>query len=69
LWWKMPHRHPRCIRYVFRGHMDPEDSCLWVYGVVASTRDGIDNLRQIVGDKKAAGHRPTNSPNHPQRVC
>jgi hypothetical protein len=49
--------------------MDPEDSCLWVYGVVASTRDGIDNLRQIVGDKKAAGHRPTNSPNHPQRVC
>lgn len=40
--------------------MEPEDGSLWVYGVgedgvPAFTQDGIDNLRQIVADKRAAG--------------
>ena len=40
--------------------MEPEDGSLWVYGVghdgvPAFTRDGIDNLRQIIADKRAAG--------------
>ena len=43
--------------------MDPEDGCLWVYGVgedgvPAFTRNGIECLRQIIADKKAAGHAP-----------
>jgi hypothetical protein len=36
--------------------MLPEDGCLWVYGVGADgvpafTRDGIENLRQIIADE------------------
>ena len=43
--------------------MEPEDGCLWVYGLGedgtrAFTRDGIDNLRQIIADERAAGHGP-----------
>lgn len=43
--------------------MEPEDGSLWVYGVgedgvPAFTRDGIDNLRQIIADKRAAGTAP-----------
>ena len=41
----------------------PEDGCLWVYGigedgVPAFTKDGIENLRQIVADQRAAGRVP-----------
>jgi hypothetical protein len=48
-------------------NMDPEDGCLWVYGVgddgiVAFTRDGIDNLRQIIADERAAGSVPPQAP-------
>jgi hypothetical protein len=37
----------------------PEDGCLWVHGVgedgvPAFTRDGIENLRQIIADERAA---------------
>ena len=40
--------------------MEPEDGSLWVYGVgddgvPALTRDGIDNLREIIADQRAAG--------------
>jgi hypothetical protein len=40
--------------------MFPEDGCLWVYGlgedgVPAFTKDGIENLRQIIAEKRAAG--------------
>ena len=47
--------------------MEPEDGSLWVYGVgedgvPAFTRDGIENLRQIIADEKAAGRGP---PAHP----
>lgn len=43
--------------------MDPEDGCLWVYGVgedgvTAFTDFGIENLRQIVADLRAAGKAP-----------
>ncbi len=43
--------------------MEPEDGSLWVYGigedgVPAFTQDGIDNLRQIIADKRAAGTAP-----------
>jgi hypothetical protein len=43
--------------------MEPEDGSLWVHGVgedgvPAFTRDGIDNLRQIIADKRAAGTAP-----------
>ena len=39
--------------------MFPEDGCLWVYGVgedgvPAFTRDGIENLRQIIADERPA---------------
>src|SRR4051795_9947008 len=39
--------------------MVPEDGCLWVYGVgedgvPAFTQDGIENLRQIIADERAA---------------
>ena len=41
----------------------PEDGCLHVYGhgehaVIAFTRDGIECLKQIIADKRAAGHAP-----------
>ena len=40
-------------------NMFPEDGCLWVHGVgedgvPAFTRDGIENLRQIIADARAA---------------
>jgi hypothetical protein len=43
--------------------MFAEDGCLWVYGVgedgvPAFTQDGIDNLRQIIADKRPAGTAP-----------
>ena len=43
--------------------MFPEDGCLWVYGVgedgvPAFTSDGIENLRQIIADQRAAGRAP-----------
>ncbi len=43
--------------------MEPEDGCLWIYGVgekeiLAFTDFGIDCLRQIIADKKAAGTAP-----------
>lgn len=42
----------------------PEDGCLRVYGVgvdgvVAFTRDGIECLKQIIADKRAAGKHTT----------
>jgi hypothetical protein len=45
------------------GDMFPEDGCLWVYGVgedgvPAFTKDGIENLRQIIADQREAGHAP-----------
>ena len=47
--------------------MEPEDGSLWVYGVgedgvPAFTRDGIDNLRQIIANERAAGHGPPLKP-------
>lgn len=44
--------------------MEPEDGTLWVYGIGddamrAFTRDGIDNLRQIIADAQA--HAPDRS--------
>jgi hypothetical protein len=43
--------------------MFPEDGCLRVYGVgedgvTAFTEDGIECLKQIVADKRAAGKAP-----------
>jgi hypothetical protein len=43
--------------------MFPEDGCLWVYsvgedGVPAFTKDGIENLRQIIADERSAGRAP-----------
>lgn len=43
--------------------MFPEDGSLWVYGVgedgvPAFTKDGIENLRQIIADERAAGRGP-----------
>ena len=43
--------------------MFPEDGCLWVYGVgedgvPAFTKDGIQTLRQIIADERAAGRVP-----------
>jgi hypothetical protein len=47
--------------------MNPEDGTLWVYGlgedgVRAFTQDGIDNLRQIIDDERAAGKAPPQVP-------
>jgi hypothetical protein len=47
--------------------MEPEDGSLWVYGVgedgvPAFTQDGIDNLRQILADERAAGTAPPQAP-------
>src|SRR3954466_11422433 len=44
-------------------NMFPEDGCLWVYGVgengvPAFPRDGIENLRQIIADERAASCEP-----------
>jgi hypothetical protein len=41
----------------------PEEGCLWVYGVgedgvPAFTKDGIENLRQIIADERSAGPTP-----------
>jgi hypothetical protein len=43
--------------------MFPEDGCLHVYGVgengvTAFTQDGIDNLKQVIGDEREAGKAP-----------
>ena len=40
--------------------MDPEDGCIWVYGVgedgvVAFTRFGIECLQEIISDLRATG--------------
>ena len=48
-------------------NMVPEDGCLWVYGVgedgvPAFTRDGIENLRQIIADERAASPGPSTTP-------
>src|SRR5215212_1985013 len=48
-------------------NMFPEDGCLWVHGVgedgvPAFTRDGIENLRQITADERAAGRGPPATP-------
>ena len=48
-------------------NMFPEDGCLWVYGVgedgvPAFTRDGIENLRQIIADERAASCGPPAKP-------
>jgi hypothetical protein len=47
--------------------MLPEDGCLWVYGIgkdgaPAFTRDGIENLRQIIADARARNHEPQARP-------
>ena len=48
--------------------MFPEDRCLWVYGVgedgvPAFTKDGIENLRQIIADNEPpAAHRLRSNP-------
>lgn len=44
-------------------NMDPEEGCLWVYGVgedgvPAFTAHGIECLEQIVADERAAGRAP-----------
>jgi hypothetical protein len=44
-------------------NMFPEDGRLWVYGVgedgvPALTKDGIENLLQIIADERAAGRGP-----------
>ena len=48
-------------------NMFPEDGCLWVHGVgqdgvPAFTREGIENLRQIIADERAAGHELPTTP-------
>src|ERR1700682_646432 len=47
--------------------MFPEDGCLWVYGVgedgvPAFTEYGIECLRQIIADERAAGRAPPQGP-------
>ena len=47
--------------------MFPEDGCLWVHGVgedgvPAFTRDGIENLRQIIADARDADRGPLATP-------
>ena len=47
--------------------MFPEDGCLWVHGVgedgvPAFTREGIENLRQIIADERADGRGPPAKP-------
>jgi len=48
-------------------NMFPEDGCPWVYGVgedgvPAFTRDGIENLRQIIADERPACPEPPTTP-------
>jgi hypothetical protein len=41
--------------------MDPEDGCLWVYGVGEDgvpADYGIECLEQIIADERAAGRAP-----------
>ena len=47
--------------------MEPEDGSLWVYGVgedgvPAFTRDGVDNLHEIIVEERAAGKGPPVKP-------
>ena len=47
--------------------IEPEDGSLWVYGVgedgvPAFTRDGIDNLREIIAEERATGNSPPAKP-------
>jgi len=47
--------------------MEPEDGSLWVYGVgedgmPAFTRDGIDNLREIITEERVTGNGPPAKP-------
>jgi len=47
--------------------MFPEDGCLRVYGVgedgvTAFTEYGIECLKQIIADERAAGKAPPNTP-------
>jgi hypothetical protein len=47
--------------------MEPEDGSLWVYGVgedgvSAFTQDGIENLRQLIADKRGARTAPPQLP-------
>ena len=47
--------------------MEPEDGSLWVYGVgedgvPAFTRNGIDNLREIITEERAAAKGPPTKP-------
>jgi hypothetical protein len=47
--------------------MFPEDGCLWVHGVGEDgvptfTRDGLENLRQIIADARAARGGPPTTP-------
>jgi hypothetical protein len=47
--------------------MFPQDGCLWVHGVgqdgvPAFTRDGIENLPQIIAEAPAGGHQPQAMP-------
>ena len=51
--------------------MFPEDGCLWVYGVgedgvPAFTKDGIENLRQIIADERNAGRAPASRSEAPK---
>ena len=55
--------------------MEPEDGSLWVYGVgedgvPAFTRDGIDNLREIIAEERATGNiRPAKPPKQTALRC
>ena len=47
--------------------MEPEDGSLWVYGIGADgvpafTQAGIDNLRELIADKRATGKAPPQLP-------
>lgn len=53
------------VEWLYELHidMDPEDGCLWVYGVgedgvPAFTEYGIECLKQIISDERAAGTAP-----------
>ena len=48
-------------------NMFPEDGCLWVYGVgedevPAFTRDGIENLRQIIAEARSDSREASAKP-------